>query len=77
MRYSVFYHDVKTEYDCFITAGIEVTDDNGKTIHKLYDVSTDFEPLKELVKRLNSGLKKIRDNGTFAKIHKKWFNTEE
>lgn len=53
MRYSVFYHDVKTEYDCFITAGIEVTDDNGKTIHKLYDVSTDFEPLKELVKRLN------------------------
>ena len=47
MRYSVFYHDVKTEYDCFITAGIEVTDD------KLYDVSTDFEPLKELVKRLN------------------------
>ena len=31
----------------------------------------------ELVKRLNSGLKKIRDNGTFAKIHKKWFNTEE
>ena len=31
----------------------------------------------ELVKRLKSGLKKIRDNGTFAKIHKKWFNTEE
>lgn len=31
----------------------------------------------ELLQKLNSGLKKIRENGTFQKIHQKWFNVAE
>ncbi|MGA9175429.1 MAG: transporter substrate-binding domain-containing protein [Thermoactinomyces sp.] len=29
---------------------------------------------KELLKKLNDGLKKIKDNGTYDKIFKKYFN---
>jgi glutamine transport system substrate-binding protein len=31
----------------------------------------------EVLKKLNDGLKKIRENGTFAKIHEKWFLVKE
>ena len=31
----------------------------------------------ELLKQINDGLDKIRKNGKFAEIHKKWFNVEE
>jgi len=31
----------------------------------------------ELLKQVNDGLAKIRKNGKFAEIHKKWFNVEE
>ena len=31
----------------------------------------------ELLKKLNSGLKKIRQDGTFNQIHQKWFKTAE
>lgn len=31
----------------------------------------------DLLGQLNDGLKKIRENGVFAEIHKKWFGTEE
>lgn len=53
MKYKLFYHDVKTEYFTFTSAGIEVTDSNGKCIKKLYDVSTDFASLKKLLYSLN------------------------
>ncbi|NLK85658.1 MAG: basic amino acid ABC transporter substrate-binding protein [Aeromonadales bacterium] len=32
---------------------------------------------KDVLEKINSGLKKIRENGTLAKIHEKWFNTKE
>lgn len=32
---------------------------------------------QELLDKLNAGLKQIRDNGTFAKIHEKWFQVAE
>ncbi len=31
----------------------------------------------EMLKAINSGLKKIRENGTFTEIHKKWFKVAE
>ncbi|MGN1281634.1 MAG: basic amino acid ABC transporter substrate-binding protein [Succinivibrio sp.] len=31
----------------------------------------------ELLQKVNSGLKKIRENGTFSKIHEKWFKVKE
>ncbi|MGN0902367.1 MAG: basic amino acid ABC transporter substrate-binding protein [Succinivibrio sp.] len=31
----------------------------------------------ELLEKINSGLKKIRENGTYAKINRKWFNVDE
>lgn len=31
----------------------------------------------ELLNRINDGLQKIRDNGTFKEIHMKWFNSAE
>jgi len=31
----------------------------------------------ELLKKINDGLKKIRENGKYAEIHKKWFKVEK
>lgn len=55
MKYSVFYHEVTSEFENFVSAGITVTDANGKEIRRIFDVSTDFDALEEFVTRLNGG----------------------
>lgn len=56
----------------------------GKGVAKTVGEDYDPQPLgiavkkgnKELLDKIDSGLKKIKDNGEYAKIYKKWFNEE-
>lgn len=53
MRYSAFYHKVKTESASFISAGIIIENEQGEEIRRIYDVSTDFEAIEKFTASLN------------------------
>lgn len=53
MKYSIFYHIVKTEFKEFLSAGIAVQDGDGNEIRRIFDVATDFSALEKFVNFLN------------------------
>lgn len=55
MKYGIFYHIVKTEFEDFLSAGITVQDGYGNEIRRIFDVATDFSALEQFVNLLNDG----------------------
>ncbi len=53
MRYSVFYHRVKSESESFISAGILIENEQGEEVRRIYDVSTDFDAIEKFTASLN------------------------
>ncbi len=56
MKYKIFYHtvDKSCDYDSFLSAGIIVQNDIGVEIKRIYDVSTDFKAIENLILSLNT-----------------------
>lgn len=52
MKYEIFKHNIKIEDKTVETYGIRICD-NKNVIDKLYDVSTDYNAISQLVDSLN------------------------